>query len=278
MKGKQKIKSFIKKIIPSKHYLLFRDLYIRSRYFFLFPLYIGNKVKCPFCKKYFRKFLSSGLDFSILKEKNIVGAGHRLNVICPRCRSTDRERLIYLYIKNKINLFQQIQNKINLLHIAPERNLQKIFILHPNIKYFSIDLNSPLAMIKMDITDIKFKGNSFDIIICCHVLEHILDDQKAMSELYRILKPKGWAILQVPISPMFKKTYEDLTIKTPKEKEKIYGQNDHVRIYGQDYSDRLIKAGFNVKIDSYAKKLKIDIIKKYGINKDENIFFCQKIY
>ena len=106
---------------------------------------------------------------------------------------------------------------------------------HPNIDYLSADLNSPSAMVKMDITNIKYEDNSFDVIICNHVLEHIPDDRKAMSELYRVLKPGGWAILQVPISLLLNKTYEDPTVTTPEEREKVFGQSDHVRIYAKDY-------------------------------------------
>lgn len=131
-------------------------------------------------------------------------------------------------------------------------------------------------MIKMDITDINLHDNQFDCIICYHVLEHILDDEKAMRELFRVLKPGGWAILQQPVDPTRDKTFEDPNIVLPEERERVFGQKDHVRIYGQDYKDRLERTGFTVKLDNYTGELGDNIIKKYGLMKDETICFCTK--
>jgi SAM-dependent methyltransferase len=163
---------------------------------------------------------------TIFETKKIIGGGYRLNAMCPHCRSLDRERLVYLYLKNKTDVFFR---KCTLLHVAPEPNLQKAFQSFLNINYFSIDLDSPLAEGKMDITELKFNENSFDAIICNHVLEHVPDDARAMSELYRVLKPGGWAILQVPISKILNRTEENLLVTDPKVRGKIYGQYDHVR-------------------------------------------------
>jgi len=129
-------------------------------------------------------------------------------------------------------------------------------------------------MVKEDITNISFKDNSFDIIFCSHVLEHIEEDRKAMKELYRVLKPKGFAILQVPIKNI-ENTFEDFSVKDPKEREKVFGQNDHVRIYGKDYKDRLIESGFNVKVDRFVDHLGEGIIKKFALP-TESIYFCTK--
>lgn len=170
--------------------------YLRSFY------YVGSRYECPFCSGHFRKLLPAGLNNKVLKD--VVGGGYRLNAQCPRCNSGDRERLIYWYIKNKTDLLFT-NNNIRLLHVAPEKNLQKVLSLKSNIDYISADLKSPSVMVKMDITNIKYEDNYFDVIICNHVLEHIPDDHRAMSELYRVLKPNGWAILQVPISVSLKK-------------------------------------------------------------------------
>lgn len=152
--------------------------------------------------------------------------------------------------------------------------LQRKFRALPNLDYISVDLESPIAMAKMDITDMQFPDNHFDCIICYHVLEHIPHDRRAMKEIVRVLKPSGWAILQVPI--LREKTFEDPTIKTPEEREKVFGQRDHVRIYGLDYKDRLGSVGFAVKLDDYVKKLGDDAIKRYSLTEDENIYFCSK--
>lgn len=267
------LKSVIKRIIPRRYYFRFVGFYARCRYFFLALLYIGNEFECPFCGGHFRKFLPSGLDLPVLKEKNVVGGGYRLNAMCPRCHSLDRERLIYLYLKNKTNLFYE---NLRVLHVAPEKNLQKVLMACPNIDYLSADLISPLAMVKMDITNIKYEDNLFDVVICNHVLEHIPNDQKAMLKLYRVLKPGGWAILQVPISLSLDKTCEDPTVTTPEEREKVFGQSDHVRIYAKDYKDRLEKVGFSVEVYSFTKKVGESATHKYALLKDENIYICSK--
>jgi SAM-dependent methyltransferase len=233
-------------------------------------IYRGSKHSCPFCSHSFRKFLPGGLDFQVLKDQKVIGGGYRLNSFCPYCRSSDRERLVYLFIKHKRRL--GTPRKIKLLHVAPEKNLYRTFQRIKNIDYITGDLNRRHAKIKMDIRNIKFPDNHFDAIICNHVLEHIPEDRKAMSELYRVLKPKSWAILQVPISKTLKKTYEDPKISTPLQREKFFGQSDHVRIYAKDYKQRLEKAGFRVE----PGKLDARTTRKYCLNKDEKVYFCKK--
>ena len=146
-----------------------------------------------------------------------------------------------------------------------------------NLDYISVDLNSPLAMVKMDITNILYEDNTFDVILCSHVLEHIIDDRKAIRELFRVLKPGGWAILQVPLSNENDKTLEEPSIISPRDRERIFGQKDHVRIYGRDYKDRLEKAGFTVKVDGYVRELGDDKIKKHGLSEDQEIYFCTNL-
>jgi len=196
-------------------------------------------------------------------------------VLCPRCHSSDRERLVYWYIVNKTNILHS-QKTIKLLYIAPEKNLQKALKAFSKIKYISGDLNPLVADRKIDITDINFKDNYFDFIICNHVLEHIQDERKAMSELFRVLKPEGFAILQVPISKKVKETFEDFSITTPGEREKYFGQKDHVRIYGKDYKRRLKSIGFKVELYDIKKDLSIRDIKKYGLNEEEILYICKK--
>jgi len=270
---KRRLESVIKRIIPKRYHSGVVDLYRRCRYFFLSFLYAGDEFECPFCGKHFRKLQSTGLDNPVLREKNVVGAGYRLNAICPRCNSTDRERLIYLYLKNTTNILYE---NLKILHIAPERNLQKVLMSNPNINYLSAGINAPLAMVKMDIANIEYEDNLFDVIICNHVLEHIQDDRKAMSELYRVLVPCGRAILQVPISLSLNKTYEDARVSTPEEREKVFGQSDHVRIYARDYKNRLEKVGFSVKVYNLTEEFGESLTHKYGLLKDENIYICSK--
>lgn len=143
--------------------------------------------------------------------------------------------------------------------------------------YITGDLESPLAKVKMDVHQIPFANDTFDAAMCNHVMEHVEDDLLAMQEIFRVLKPGGWAIMQVPFfSPVPDVTFEDKTITDPKEREKWYGQNDHVRLYGKDYPNRLRKAGFAVKEDDYVHQLDEKTIKKYALPKNEIIYFCQK--
>jgi ubiquinone/menaquinone biosynthesis C-methylase UbiE len=146
----------------------------------------------------------------------------------------------------------------------------------PNLDYISADLNSPYAMLNMDVTDILFGESLFDVILCSHVLEHIEDDQKAIREFHRVLKPGGWAILQVPVASKLEETLEDAKVKTPEERELAFGLKEHVRIYGLDYKDRLENAGFTVDVDQYVKSLSPEIVRAFSLDKDENIYFCTK--
>ena len=261
------MKNFLKKIIPKKIQPLLIKIYIGGRRVFYALIWRGSRYTCTFCNHSFDKFFSAGLSHDILKEKKIVGGGYRENAICPFCESVDRERLIHIFLKSN----GLLKNQMKLLHVAPEKNLQKFFEKR-NIDYFSADLNGIRAKIKMDIQDIKFPANCFDGIICNHVLEHIVDDKKAMSELYRVLKPKGWAILQVPYSPIMKRTFEDFSVVEDEERARIFGQSDHVRIYGADYLNRLKSVGFYVK----EEKIDINLVKKFALNPNEVIFFCYK--
>jgi len=245
----QREEAIVKALIPRAYRSLISSL-----------MYIGKQVTCSCCNGSFRKFLSYGVKA-------------RENALCPRCESLERHRLLWLYLKNKTNFFT---DNLRVLHFAPEYFFQKTFKSMPNLDYISADLTSPFAMVKMDITNIVYEDNSFDVILCCHVLEHIIDDNRALMELFRVLKPGGWAILQAPIDLKRDKTFEDTNIVIPKDRERIFGQEDHVRIYGRDYKDRLEKAGFTVKVDAYGREMGDDMIKKYGLMKDEDIYFCTK--
>lgn len=222
--------------------------------------YAGDRLICPCCNGHFREFLP-------------YGSPARPNAVCPRCYSLERHRLLWLYFQNQTNLFS---HPLKILHIAPEKWLQTKFKTLSNLDYLSADLEADWAMQKMDITNILYENNTFDVILCNHVLEHIPDDRKAMAELLRVLKPKGWAILQVPLEPNRETTFEDPTITLPEERERIFGQHDHVRIYGRDYQDRLKQAGFQVKVDSYVKELSQEMIEQYALREDHDIYFCFK--
>ncbi|QAA82882.1 SAM-dependent methyltransferase [Aequorivita sp. H23M31] len=241
-----------------------RPLLIRLSYlaqpFFAFFLK-GNKFTDPINGKSYRKFLPYGYE-------NV-----RENVLSPGTLSLERHRLFWLYLKNETSFFTE---NLKVLHFAPEQAFYKRFRKMKNLEYITTDLNSPIADVKADICDLPFSNNEFDFIICNHVLEHIPDDTKAMQELYRILKPGGLAILQVPYSADLEKTFEDDSITDPKERARIFGQYDHVRVYGMDYFEKLRSIGFKVEAVDYTKKLTDEEIQKYRLPIGELIPLCIK--
>jgi SAM-dependent methyltransferase len=221
----------------------------------------GNQFTDPIDGKSFSTFLPYGYN-------NL-----RKNALSPSTFSLERHRLLWLYLKNETGFFDK---KIKLLHFAPEQSFYKRFKKLSNIQYDTIDINSPLAMIKADICDLPIKDNTYDFILCNHVLEHILDDDKAISELYRVLKKNGVGIFQVPIDMKKEFTFQDDSITDKKERNKIFGQYDHVRVYGKDYFTKLKNAGFKVQEIDYTKNLSKDEIYRFSIVKGEIIPVCTK--
>ncbi len=220
--------------------------------------YYGNKMICPLCNGHFRKFLP-------VKERE--------NAFCPKCGSLERNRLIFLYLKQK-SVFNTKNQRI--LHVAPNKMLQKKLSKLGNLEYISINITPELAMYKMDLTNLTFENNYFDIIICSHVLEHIDDDKLAMKELYRVLKEKGWGLILVHIDSNSEKTIEGSEIKDLKIRKELLGQEDHVRKYGLDFIVRLRNTGFQVKIDNFANDLEESTLKKFGLNKNEKVYYVSK--
>lgn len=233
---------------------------------FLRPLIVlffkGNKFTDPIDGKSYRKFLTYGY------------GKQRPNALSPGTLSLERHRQMWLYLQNETNFFT---DKLKVLHIAPEQEFLRKFKKMKNLDYTSADLFSPIVDVKADILDLPFADNSFDVIICNHVLEHIVDDRKAMSELYRVMKPKGWGIVQVPMKNSLEKTYEDFSIIDPKERQKHFGQYDHVRWYGMDYFDRLKSVGFETEINFYSQKFSEADIKRFGLNRNEILPVVRKL-
>lgn len=224
-------------------------------------LMYGNKFTDPIDGNTFRAFLPYGYN----KIRN--------NVLSPSTYSLERHRLLWLYLKNETSFFKA---KLKVLHFAPESALMNQFKKLKNLSYDTIDLNSPIADIKADICDLPFLDNSYDFILCNHVLEHIVDDNKAIRELYRVLKKNGIGIFQVPIDYNRDTTFEDFSVTNKKERNKLFGQYDHVRIYGLDFFDRLQKAGFLVEKCEYTSKLSKEDIIKFCLPKKEIIPICRK--
>lgn len=230
--------------------------------------YAGNQVECPCCGAHFRQF-APGSIYSAEAGRRITLPNRR----CLRCDSIDRHRVQWLYLRHRTNFFSA---PLRVLHIAPEPQLRRRFATQPNLSYITADLYAPEAQVKLDLTFAPFPAGSFDAILCNHVLEHIPDDRRAMREVYRLLRPGGWALLNVPAYQHLQATVEDPTITAPAERERVFGQRDHVRMYGPDYVDRLAEAGFAVRVEDYARELGPGAIRRYGLRREMMMYHCTR--
>lgn len=272
-KQKETAKQFIPAWVINAYHRL--RLVLKEVYLFYFRIaHRGNTYFCPFCNKSYARFLPDGEKASVITKYQIIGGGYRNNCLCPGCGSKDRERLLYLYLQQKTDIFTAHPKQV--LHIAPEKNLKKVLQQQPQLHYVNADLNPGAADLQMDITDIPYPDNFFDVVLCNHVLEHIPDDAKAMRELYRILKPNGWAILQVPVAEKLSQTYENPDITHPADRETHFGQLDHVRIYGQDYLQRLQNAGFITSAITAIDLLGKETVAKLSLIENEKVFYAVK--
>lgn len=249
--------SIVTRIIPRKYLHLVSHFFLRIISLF----YRGNKYEDPITGITYRKLLPYGRVQS------------RANALSPDSMALERHRLMWLYLQRKTDFFSA-QYKV--LHIAPEYCFIKRFKSLKNLDYTTADLESPWADVKMDINAMPFKDNSYDIVFCNHVLEHIEDDRHAMREILRVLKPGGWSILQVPQRHGMEKTDEDFSITDPKEREKRFLQSDHYRLYGDDYADRLREVGFEVIEDKIVWELSEEEVNRFALPKNEVLYIAKK--
>lgn len=260
------MKSYVKSVFPKDFVVWIKKVKFRL------DILLGNYVHCPICRSSFEEFQPFGIY-------------DRANARCRNCASLERHRLIYLFLSEKSGLLEEHEEEpvLRVLHFAPEEPFYQVFSKRNNIDYIPCDLNPELyeydeavEIKRADITDIPFDDNTFDFILCNHVLEHIPDDGKAMSELYRVMKPGGSGIFQVPIDYDRAETYEDSTITTPAERERAFGRPDHVRYYGRDYKKKLETAGFTVSEDDFVKRLSKRKVAIYRLDPTEFIYHCRK--
>jgi SAM-dependent methyltransferase len=221
-------------------------------------IYRGNRVECPCCGGRFSRFMP--------------GLSHRATRVCPRCGAQERHRALWLYLRERTDLFSR---QISILHWAPEYALQRSLSSLPNAFYVSANLDGDEAMQHMDITDVPFKDDAFDLIVCVHVLEHVENDRRAMREMLRVLRPGGEAMLLVPIV-LEQPTLENPAIATPEERKRHYWQEDHVRLYGGDFKDRLAEEGFDVTVDGWIRTLDQATLDRYGLFPLEDVYVCAK--
>lgn len=258
-KMKSSFKRLIKKLVPQELKFLVRQFRGSAD---------EAEVICTICNSSYSNFAP-------------FGAPVRKNARCLKCGSLERHRLMWKYLQDRTDFFQK--KNIRVLHFAPEKFFFEKLTSLSNVHYTPCDLFPEVytydihrKIIKVDITKIPFEENTFDVIICNHVLEHIPNDRLAMTELLRVMKKGGWGIFQVPIDYKRENTYEDFTITTPEGRLAAFGQSDHVRWYGRDYKDRLASAGLIVKEDDYIRNFSSHEIVKYGFQTNELIYYCKK--
>ena len=223
----------------------------------------GDRFTDPIDGKNFRKFLPYGY------------GKQRENALSPSTLSLERHRLMWLFLRDETTFFTS-EKKLKTLHIAPEQCFLDIFRKQENLEYTTSDLESPIADVKADICDLPFKDNSFDVVFCNHVLEHIADDKKAMQELFRVMKRGGFGVFQIPQDLSRETTFEDNSITDKKERAKIFGQYDHVRIYGKDYFNKLRSIGFKVDEIDYTQKISSEKLERFCLMKNEILPVCYK--
>lgn len=252
----------MKKVIR-KTKLTFHPRALKTR--FLHIAMQGDDVECVCCGAKYVTFLPAGLQ-------------KRPNARCMNCGSLERHRVLWHFFEKE----RKIADKpIKVLHVAPEKIFTHNFSLLPNVEYYPIDLmpdsyNYGVKTIQMDVTDMSFADEFFDAIICTHVLEHIRQDQKAMSEMSRVLKKGGWAILNTPVNKTREHTLEDVNLYDPKKQTELFGQPDHVRVYGRDFFSRLANAGFKTEVIDYVGRFESNDQFRYGFKTKEEIFYCTK--
>lgn len=220
----------------------------------LVQLYKGDNYTDPIDGRNYKVFLPYGYE------------KQRQNVLSPGTLSLERHRLMWLFLQKETDFFT---SNLQVLHMAPEQSFYKRFRALKNLDYTTCDLDSPIADVKADIQNLPFENNSFDVIFCNHVLEHVEDDKKALSELFRVMKPGGWGIFQVPIRYQLEKSFEDNSITDRKERIEKFGQYDHVRVYGMDYYETLSQAGFMIEKINLSEKLSDEEIKRFALEKNE---------
>jgi SAM-dependent methyltransferase len=247
----------IRKFIPKSSKPLLRK--IRSLFYYV--AYVRPAAMCPHfcpvCEKGLRKFLT-------------ITWG---DTTCCLCKSSERHRLVWLFFHKRTQLFDGKPRKM--LHVAAEIQFERVLAAKLGSGYITADLLDPGAMIRMDITNIEYPDESFDVIYCSHVLEHVINDTMAMREFARVLKPDGWAVILVPITS--DKTFEDPSVIDPKDRLRIFGQEDHVRIYGPDFVERLKSAGLAVQKISSSDFLTIGETARFNITQlSGDVFYCTK--
>jgi SAM-dependent methyltransferase len=242
----------LKAALPARYKAAARRAFLRLAS----VLNVGSRVSCPICGRHVRKFARF----------------HGENDQCPRCGSLMRHRAMLLYLRD---VERMAESDREVLHVGPSNSIRVWLSSLPRLRYLSVDRDPDVADLRADITSLPFEEGSFDYVICSHVLEHVPDDRAAIAELHRVLRPEGKALIQVPPSEL-EETLEDFAITEPSERERLFGQYDHVRLCGADYRARLQEPGFRVEELDYPAELDPAALEQHGLRPGEPFYVCVK--
>jgi SAM-dependent methyltransferase len=252
-------------------------LFKRARALLFEAFYSGSGCFCVFCGRSYSKFMHQGARAQVFRKHQIAGGGYRKNARCPNCGSRQRTRLLHLFFQLRTDIYSR---SIRLLHVSPNRQLAHWIRGHTNIDYVCGALRPEvfpeLDAVRVDVTNIPFEDGEFDVVICNHVLEHVPEDDVAMGEIFRVLAPGGFAVLQVPLALDLTVTLEDPSVAGKRQRRRAYGQEDHLRLYGTDYFEKLERAGFTVVRDSpFRNDWSLDVA-KHCLDEDEEVILGRK--
>ncbi|MEX2643136.1 MAG: class I SAM-dependent methyltransferase [Acetobacterales bacterium] len=252
MLRKEGARQIIKGVIPERYHWAVRSWAARA-------VHRGSQRYCPCCDSRVRRFRPYGQD-------------PRADARCPVCGALERHRLLALLLRRRSELLDGLGQ---VLHVAPEGPVERVLRGAVRNRYVSIDLAPEHVMAQADITRLPFRDASFDAVYCSHVMEHVPDDRTALAEMRRVLRPGGWAVFQVPVRG--DTTVEDPSVTDPEERLRLFGQRDHVRIYGHDFANRLAQARFRVRVERPQYDLPSEAVERYALLPDEEIFLCRPV-
>lgn len=237
-----------------------------------FKISSDGKSTCIMCNGNFNGFGEFGEKNMLFFDRKIVGGGYRKNAVCPLCGSIDRTRWVYWLLKNQTDIFDR---NCTVVHFAPEKQIRDILEQSKNCDYYAADICKSKGVHRIDVTQIPFIDEFADFVIINHVLEHVENEDRAIAELKRVLKSDGKIIMSFPIS-LNSKTYENEYIVTDADREKFFGQKDHVRLYGTDFKDRFENYGLRVAVFSPKDYFTAEDIIKYGFMQNDIVLICSK--
>jgi SAM-dependent methyltransferase len=222
--------------------------------------YRGDSVSCPCCGGSFDRFCAH-------RERPLAK--------CPRCGSLERHRLLLLFLADRTDI---LERPLELLHAAPEHALLLTLSRQPNLRYRTVDLDSPLAQDHADLMRLPYPAERFDVVLCSHVLEHVGDDRLALAEIRRVLVPGGRAVLMSPIDERRRETLEDDDVLAPADRARVFGQADHVRRYGRDFAGRVAECDFSVETIPYIDELSVADVRRMGLRRESELFERDDIF